>query len=108
MDWIALASVISSAIVAALTLVFNAATKRGDRKHATSLEFEKRVWETKSTALLTLIGMCDSIRSAIRADTDTERNQAEIFKEFDKNYFRLSRAELLAYAAKSVNEPVNG
>ena len=107
MDWIALASVISSGLIAALSIITNAVTKRGDRKHAMSLEFEKRGWETKSAALLSLIGKCKSIRSAVDPDQDNERNQAAIFRRFDKHYYDgLSSPELIAYAAKSVNEPV--
>ncbi|MFV8245674.1 hypothetical protein [Mycolicibacterium peregrinum] len=55
MDWTAIVSVSSSAAVALTTLVVNALSKRGDRQHASTLEFEKRVWETKSAALLDLI-----------------------------------------------------
>ena len=94
-------------LVAVLTVGINALTKRGDRKHATSLEFEKRGWETKSVALLSLIGKCESIRSAVDPDHDNELNQAAIFRQFDKDdYYALRSAELIAYAAKTVNEPV--
>jgi hypothetical protein len=108
MDWIALASVVSSAAVAILTLVINALTKRGDRKHAASLDFEKRVWETKSGALLDLIAKCESIRSAIRLAEvrGAESQRAAVYGVFDDNHFRLTSAELTAYAAGSVNAPV--
>ena len=42
-------------MIAVLMLVINALTKRGDRRYAVSLEFEKRVWEAKSSARLELI-----------------------------------------------------
>ena len=45
----------SPSATAVLTLVINALTKRGDRRYAASLEFEKRVWEAKSSARLELI-----------------------------------------------------
>jgi hypothetical protein len=108
MDWIALASVVSSAVVAILTLVINALTKRGDRKHAASLDFEKRVWETKSGALLNLITKCESIRSAIRLTEvrGAESQRTAVYGVFDGNHFRLTSAELTAYAAGSVNAPV--
>jgi hypothetical protein len=108
MDWIALASVVSSGVVAVLTLVINALTKRGDRKHAASLDFEKRVWEVKNSALLNLITKCESIRSAIRLaeGRDAKGQQAAVYREFEHIRFRLTSAELTAYAAESVNAPV--
>lgn len=57
-DWIAFASVVSSAVVATATVVVNALSKRGDRKHASGLDFEKRSWELKSAALLEVVGAC--------------------------------------------------
>lgn len=65
-DWIAFASVVSSGTVALATLVVNAATKRGDRQHAAALDYEKRVWEAKSAALIEVIGACEAIIAALR------------------------------------------
>ena len=42
-------------MIAVLTLVITALTQRGDRRYAVSREFEKRVWEAKSSARLELI-----------------------------------------------------
>jgi hypothetical protein len=108
MDWIALASVVTSGVVAVLTLVINALTKRGDRRHAASLDFEKRVWEAKSSALLKLITKCELIRSMIRLteERNVERQRAAVFRVFDDSHFSLTSAELTAYAAGSVNAPV--
>ena len=55
-------------MIAVLTLVINALTKRGDRRSAASLEFEKRVWEAKSSARLELIAKCERTQSK-RGDT---------------------------------------
>jgi hypothetical protein len=52
-DVVALVSVASSGGVAVATLFVNALSKRGDRKHVSNVEFQKRVWQTKSEALLT-------------------------------------------------------
>jgi hypothetical protein len=60
-DWLAFASVVSSATVATATIAVNALSKRGDRKHASELDFEKRSWDLKSAALLELVGVCVEI-----------------------------------------------
>jgi hypothetical protein len=106
-DWIALASVVSSGVVAVATLIINAATKRGDREHASSLEFEKRVWDIKSSALLSAISTCGAIRAAlrIRADYEVQRRQAAVVREFQQHHFTIATGELVAYAAESVTEP---
>ncbi|MCV7064993.1 hypothetical protein H7H51_03420 [Mycolicibacterium farcinogenes] len=105
MDWTAIVSVSSSAAVALTTLVVNALSKRGDRQHASTLEFEKRVWETKSTALLDLISKCEKLRSSMRESDSNERQQAAVLSMFVRSTMVLSSAELLAYAAKAVNDP---
>ncbi|MGV0804812.1 hypothetical protein [Mycolicibacterium setense] len=106
MDWTAIVSVSSSAAVAVVTLVANALSKRGDRQHATTLEFEKRVWEAKSGALLDLIAKCEMLRSSMRASDSYERQQAEVLRTYVRGRnMTLPSAELLAYAAKAVNDP---
>jgi hypothetical protein len=108
MDGTALASVISSGSVAALTLVINAMTKRGDRKYATNLEFQKRVWDIKSTALFEVIRKCEAIRVTIpeSLEPDDELRAANAFCMFDAEGFSLTTPELFAYASRSVNEVV--
>jgi hypothetical protein len=108
-DWTALVSVISSAVVAVVTLVVNALMRRGDRKHAVSLEFDKRVWDAKSTALLALIEKCDVIRMTIR---ESERHgaayrQGALYWVFHENFFLPGGPALTAYAAPSVNHLVD-
>ncbi|QZH60296.1 hypothetical protein K1X22_00155 [Mycolicibacterium farcinogenes] len=107
MDWPAVVSVSSSAAVALTTLVVNALSKRGDRQHATTLEFEKRVWESKSSALLELIAKCESLRSNVDGNYPLEQQQALAFKTFVRSSkINIQNAELLAYAAKAVTDPV--
>lgn len=77
-DVIALASVISSATVATATIVINAATKRGDRKHASTLDFEKRSWDLKSAALLDVVGVCVEIRRRVPAGSTEFLTVAEL------------------------------
>jgi hypothetical protein len=104
MDGVALASVISSASVAALTLTINAAGKRGDRKHVTNLEFQKRVWDTKSAALLSLIKTCEAINAAVTdPDADRETRQAAVWWRFHDVAFTKHTPELVAYASKTLN-----
>jgi hypothetical protein len=62
-DIVSLAAVISTGSVALATLVINAATKRGDRKHGADLAYSKRYWDAKNRALLRLINGCSSIVS---------------------------------------------
>jgi hypothetical protein len=107
MDGVALASVISSASVAALTLAINAATKRGDRKHVTNLEFQKRVWDTKNSALLSLIQTCEGITAAAtEPDADRENRQAAVWWRFLGVQFTIHTPELVAYASESLNSHV--
>lgn len=108
MDGVALASVISTGSVAVLTLVFNAATKRGDRKHDMNLEFQKRVWDTKSTALLSLIQTCESISAAATdPNDDHEDRQAALWRRFYDIGFTIHTPELVAYASDSLNHHVS-
>jgi hypothetical protein len=116
MDVTALASVISSATVAVLTLTVNAATKRGDRKHESQLDYERRIWEDKRTALVAVIGDCHVIRSAcssepppfIGHDTPLEaRKRYRILKTFESVQHDLRKREgsLVAYADQAVWRP---
>lgn len=107
-DGVALASVISTGAVAAASLIINAITKRGDRKHEASIEFEKRVWDIKSHALLSVIKICESIHTAVRIHSgmDVDRVRAAVYREFHRANFRLLTPELLAYAAESVTYEV--
>ena len=80
-DWIALASVVSSAVVGISGKTSDALSKRGDRKHLSKIEFDKRVWDTKSTALTALISVCLDVsdkcelRDTISSNIDPERNR---------------------------------
>ncbi|MGB3482463.1 MAG: hypothetical protein WBB07_09655 [Mycobacterium sp.] len=109
MDWVALASVISSGVVAVATLVANGLMRRGDRKHTSSLEFEKRVWEKKSTALLDLISHSQAILHAIDRDADPEprRQQFAVLQTFHQLSFRLEAPELIAYASPASKTAVS-
>jgi hypothetical protein len=108
MDGVALASVVSTGSVAVLTLVFNATTKRGDRKHDMNLEFQKRVWDTKSTALLSLIQRCESISAAAtEPNADREDRQAALWWRFYDSGFTIHTPELVAYASDSLNHHVS-
>jgi hypothetical protein len=110
MDWVALASVISSGAVAVATLVANGLMRRGDRKHTSSLEFEKRVWEKKSTALLDLISHCQAILQTLdhdAADLESQRQQFAVLQTFHQVNFRLEAPELIAYASPAVKAAVS-
>ncbi|WP_374159101.1 hypothetical protein ACEWX3_07715 [Mycobacterium sp. G7A2] len=104
MDWIALAAVLSSGLVAVASLIINALTKRGDREHASTLEFEKRVWESKSDALVRLIGACEIIRLASRRTVgqDVEIRQYTVVEAVIEVWPNLDMSSLLAYAVDIV------
>lgn len=59
---------VSSAGVAVATLVSNAWLKRGDRKRERTLDRERRVWEAKSAALITVIANCSTLHAACQQD----------------------------------------
>jgi hypothetical protein len=112
----AIASVVSSGTVALATLIVNALTKRGDRKHESRLDYERRIWEDKRTALVAVIGDCQAIRSAcssdppgfIGQDTPLEaRKRYGILRTFDTVQGDLLKREgaLVAYADRSVWVP---
>lgn len=109
MDWISLAAVITTGVVAVATFAFNWLMRRGDHKHTSALEFEKRIWETKSAALLNLIGVCQSVLDAIAADPDREQShkQYEAFRVFAKADYRIEAPEIIAYASEQVREAVS-
>lgn len=106
MDAVALASVVSTGITAVATILVTAATKRGDRKHMTVLEFDRRAWETKSQALIAVIGRCHAIRAHAIASAPDDTTQAGIGQrtwEILELGARLqSEASLVAYAHNSV------
>ena len=98
MDAVAIVSVAISGGVALATLVFNWLMRRGDREHTSSLEFEKRVWERKSTALLDLVAQCQAILEAIARDAgdlDTAHRQFAVLQTFHQVHFRLEAPELV-------------
>ncbi|MFZ2240464.1 MAG: hypothetical protein WAV90_13180 [Gordonia amarae] len=109
MDWVAIASVTSSGAVAVVTLVANGLMRRGDRKHTASLEFEKRVCEAKSTALLDLIDLCQRIIGAISSDPkrDKDRVRFAVLETFDGVHYRVSSPALVAYGSSTVNAAVS-
>lgn len=72
MDWTTLAtvvvpvvSVVATATVAIWTKRIDGATKREDRQHERALNYEDRVWQAKSDALLRLISSCRSIKDKV-------------------------------------------
>lgn len=110
MDVVALASVISSGGVAVVTLVVNALMRRGDRKHASSLEFEKRVWERKSAATFDLITRCRDIsKAAGDADDggaeDLNQLRCRVLQTFEE-HIRIEVPELIAFGSVPLNDAV--
>lgn len=114
MDSTAIASVVSSATVALATLGVNAWTRRSDRRHESELDYARRTWEAKSSALITVISKCDTIRSAVPSVTFIDEQQfmahrrIAIITAFELVGSSLAnQAEaLLAYSPKSVWELV--
>jgi hypothetical protein len=107
--WTALAAVVFSGLVALLTIVVNAVMKKGDWKHAAELEHGKRVWDTKSGALLDAIRTCERIRAAIRRhepEGDEALRQAAVWQVYHDCMYSISTPELVAYASSAVNEPI--
>ena len=80
MDWIALASVVTSGVVGISGKATDAWSRRGDRKHESKLETDKRVWEAKDAALTALIDICMElsdkceIRVKLQADAPAENS----------------------------------
>lgn len=80
-DWIALASVVTSGVVGISAKATDALTKRGDQKFESKREYEKRVWDAKSAALTTVIAVCLDISGKCELRTtgspkiDPERNR---------------------------------
>jgi hypothetical protein len=118
-DWVALAGIGGTAFGAFTTQAFTAWTKRGDRKHTSQLDFEKRIWEAKSAALVEIIAKCQRLKDATDVDppggpspSDTHREgrrRTLVLMEFDAigiDLYGGVGANLLAYADKSVNKPV--
>lgn len=118
-DWVAIAGIAGTAFGAFTTQAFNAWTKRGDRKHASQLDFEKRVWEAKSAALVEIITKCQRLKDATDVDppggpspSDTTRESRRrmlVLLEFDAidiDLYGGVGSNLLAYADESVNVPV--
>ncbi|MBI3217406.1 MAG: hypothetical protein HYZ38_26630 [Mycobacterium sp.] len=62
------------AVVALSGQVIVASTKRGDRKHQTALEFEKRVGNEKREALLAVIRWAKGIQKKTTPNTDPLRS----------------------------------
>lgn len=118
-DWVALAGIGSTAAVGLGAQLGTALTKRGDRKHASQLDFDKRVWEAKSAALVSVIAKCERLRDAVDVDPpggrspvdqsrDARRRQL-VLTTFDRIGLGLQSgdgADLLAYASKPVTEKV--
>lgn len=115
----AIAGIGGTAFGAFTTQAFNAWTKRGDRKHASQLDFEKRVWEAKSAALVEVIAKCQRLKDAADVDppggpspSDTGRDgrrRVQVLMEFGaigRDLYGGAGASLLAYADQSVTKPV--
>lgn len=104
MGWLPVAAVVFPNVVAFTALVTTALTRRGDRQHASSLEFEKRLWEKKSTALLDLINLCQNIIDDIDAEPDRENAhiQFSVLRAFENADYRANTPELIAYASPAV------
>jgi hypothetical protein len=119
LDWVALAGIGGTAFGSFTTQALNAWTKRGDRKHTSQLDFEKRIWEAKSAALVEIIAKCQQLKDATDVDPpggpeplDTDRagrRRRLVLLEFDAiglDLYGGVGANLLAYADKSVTQPV--
>lgn len=117
-DWVALAGIASTALVAVAAQVGTALTKRVDRKQAFQLDFDKRVWEAKSAALVSVIAKCQRLKDATDVDPpggpsprDTNREARRkllVIQEFDAiglDLYGGTGADLLAYADESVRKP---
>lgn len=109
MDWVPLVAVITTGFVAVASLGVNWLMQRSNHKHTSTLEFEKRTWETKSAALLNLIGVCQSVLDAIAADPNRERSHTQyaVHQVFDGAAYRLETPELIAYASEQVRDEVS-
>lgn len=119
-DWVALAGIASTALVAVAAQVGTALTTRGDRKHTSQLDFEKRVWEAKSAALVSVIAKCQRLKDATELHPSDVPVSADPFNIVDPSRkFKTMReiaalgpdlydgigADLLAYADESVTKP---
>lgn len=114
-DWVALAGIASTAFVAVAAQVGTAATKRGDRKHASQLDFNKRVWDSKSAALVSVITQCQFLKDAADVDLpdirstyrDPRRRRGSVVMACEElgNLYDGIGADLLAFADKSVAKP---
>ncbi|PQE02195.1 hypothetical protein CYL16_01115 [Mycobacterium sp. EPG1] len=91
-DWATIANVSAGALAAVAGQLIPAFSKRGDRRHQTDLEFEKRAWEDKRTALLALIRWGRGI-------------QRETTRQADPIYSYHPRADALLYAVTHPLEP---
>ncbi|BBX06931.1 hypothetical protein [Mycolicibacterium aichiense] len=118
-DWVAIAGISGTAFVAITSQAVNALMKRGDRKHESQLDFEKRVWEAKSAALVEIVTKCQRLKDAADVDppggpspSDTRRDgrrRVQVLMEFGaigRDLYGGAGASLLAYADQSVTKPV--
>lgn len=118
-DWVALAGIGGTLFGAVITQAFNAWTSRQDRKHSSSLEFEKRVWESKSAALVEIIAKCQRLLDAADVDPpsgpsssdssrESQRRRAVLLavNEIGMDLYGGMGGSLLAYGHESVIKPV--
>ncbi|WP_157108492.1 hypothetical protein [Aldersonia kunmingensis] len=56
-----------------------ALSKRGDRKHAAAIDYEQRVWEAKSAALIDIIRVSDQMMEEVKRITDWSDDPAVAF-----------------------------
>ncbi|WP_152531579.1 hypothetical protein [Mycobacterium sp. UM_CSW] len=113
------ASVVVTGGVALWSKIIDARSKREDRQHARSLDYEGRVWQAKNDVLRRLISAC----RAVKRRALTAQRHAQVSKE-DEEYSRARLAqglgefprdigdeegisEITAYAAEPVREALD-
>jgi hypothetical protein len=109
-DWIAMVGILSTAGVAISTHVIAAAMRRGDRNHEAALEYEKRAWEAKNTALIDLIAKSSELRRACQSERGagqrTHQELVDLLWAYDDVRDGFTQPALLAYASEPVRSLV--
>jgi hypothetical protein len=91
-------SVVSTAVAAIWSKIIDAKTKREDRQHARSLDYEGRVWQAKNDALRRLISACRLVKRKAQT-AEQERGTGE-----DKLYWRVRLIEALANFKREIGD----
>jgi hypothetical protein len=103
--WIALASVVTSGVVGISGKTIDAFSKRGDRKHQSALEYEKRAWDTKTAPLTAVIEVCLDIKEQceLRATDDPERfRRIKVVEALARSSERI-RADRVTFAVAALS-----